>query len=126
MSWDLLLWEQRKPLSVGLGATWFPGTRLWLGGTPPLLAGFQSPDSPGHRLCLSPRPHQPLRGWDLGLGYELGLSVYCPLMPFFQSSINCMRTYRDVLLYILLFPRSPPPPWGAFNWGAGEWGPAPL
>ena len=22
--------------------------------------------------------------------------------------------------------RSPPPPWGAFNWGAGEWGPAPL
>ena len=21
---------------------------------------------------------------------------------------------------------SPPPPWGAFNWGAGEWGPAPL
>ena len=22
--------------------------------------------------------------------------------------------------------RSPPPPWGALNWGAGEWGPAPL
>ena len=26
-------------------------------------------------MCLSPRPHQPLRGSDLGLGYELGLSV---------------------------------------------------
>ena len=34
-SWDLPLREQREPLSVGLGATWFPGTRLWLGGTPP-------------------------------------------------------------------------------------------
>ena len=27
------------------------------------------------------RPHQPLGGSDLGLGYELGLSVYCPVMP---------------------------------------------
>ena len=34
-------WE---PLLVGLRAFWFPGTRLWLGGTPPLLAGFQGPD----------------------------------------------------------------------------------
>ena len=23
-----------EPLSVGRGAPWFPGTRLWLGGTP--------------------------------------------------------------------------------------------
>ena len=36
--------EHRELLLVGLGATWFPGTRLWLGGTPPLLAGFQGPD----------------------------------------------------------------------------------
>ena len=43
-SWDLLLREHREPLSVGLGAPLFPGTRLWLGGTPPLLAGFQGPD----------------------------------------------------------------------------------
>ena len=43
-SWDLPLREHREPLSVGLGAPWFPGTRLWLGGTPPLLAGFQGPD----------------------------------------------------------------------------------
>ena len=34
-SWDLLLREHGKPLSVGLGAPWFPGTHLWLGGTPP-------------------------------------------------------------------------------------------
>ena len=40
----------------------------------------------------------------LGLGYELGLSVYCPLMPLPQSSLNTMCTYPDVLLYILLFP----------------------
>ena len=71
---------------------------------PPLLAGFQGPDCAGHGLCLSPRPHQPLRGSDLGLGYELGLSVYCPVMHLPQSSLNPMCTYPDVLLYILLFP----------------------
>ena len=54
--------------------------------------------------CLSPRPHQPLRGSDLGLGYELGLSVYGPVMPLPQSSLNPMCTYPDVLLYIPLFP----------------------
>ena len=39
-----------------------------------------------------------------GIGYELGLSVYCPLMPLPQSSLNPMCTYPDVLLYILSFP----------------------
>ena len=43
-SWDPPLREHAELLSVGLGVTWFPGTRLWLGGTPPLLAGFQGPD----------------------------------------------------------------------------------
>ena len=43
-SWYLPLREHGQPLSVGLEASWFPGTRLWLGGTPPLLAGFQGPD----------------------------------------------------------------------------------
>ena len=28
------LWEHGEPLSVRLRATWFTGTRLWLGGTP--------------------------------------------------------------------------------------------
>ena len=96
--------EHRKLPSIGLGVTWFPRTGLWLGVTPPLLAGFQGPDRAGHGLCLSPRPHQPLRGSDLGLGYELGLSVYCPVMPLPHSSLNPMCTYLDVLLYILLFP----------------------
>ena len=41
---DLQLREHGEPLSVGLGATWLSGTRLWLGRTPPLLAGFQGPD----------------------------------------------------------------------------------
>ena len=54
-------------------------------------------------MCLSPCPHQPLRGSDLGLGYELGLSVYCPVMHLPQSSLNPMCTYADVLLYIRLF-----------------------
>ena len=58
----------------------------------------------GHGLCLSPRPCQPLLGSDLGLGYELGHSVYCPVMPSCQSSLNPMCTYPDVFLYILLFP----------------------
>ena len=43
-SWDLPFREHKEPLSVGLEADWFAGTRLWLGGTPPLLAGFQGPD----------------------------------------------------------------------------------
>ena len=42
--WDLPLREHWELLSVGPGATWFPGTRLWLGDTPPLLAAFQGPD----------------------------------------------------------------------------------
>ena len=55
-------------------------------------------------VVFEPRPHQPLRGSNLGLGYELGLSVYCPVMPLPQSSRNPMCTYPDVLLYILSFP----------------------
>ena len=55
-------------------------------------------------VAFEPRPCQPLRGSDLGLGYELGLSVYCPVMPFPQSSLNPMCTYPDAWLYILLFP----------------------
>ena len=43
-SWDLPLREHGELLLVGLEALWFRGTRLWLGGTPPLLAGFQGPD----------------------------------------------------------------------------------
>ena len=73
-------------------------------GHPPLWARVQGPDWAGHGLFLSPRPCQPLRGLDLGLGYELGLSVYCPVMPLPQSSLNSMCTYSDVLLYILSFP----------------------
>ena len=34
-------------LSVGLGAPWFPGTCLWLGGTPPLTYDFSN--------CLFPK-----------------------------------------------------------------------
>ena len=55
-------------------------------------------------MCLSSRPHKPLGGSDLGLGYELGLSVYCPVMPLPESSLNPMCTYPDVLLYIPLSP----------------------
>ena len=73
-------------------------------GRSPLWAGFQGPDWAGHGLCLSPRPCQPLGGSGLGLGYELGLSVYCSVMLLLQSSLNPMCTYPDVLLYILLFP----------------------
>ena len=72
--------------------------------TLPLWAGFQGPDWAGHGLRLSPRPCQPLEGSDPGWGYELGLSIYCPVMPLPQYSLNPMCTYPEVLLYILLFP----------------------
>ena len=70
----------------------------------PLWAGFQGLDWAGHGFRLSPRPCQPLRGSDLGLGYEFELSVYCPVMPLPQSSLNPMCTYPDVMMYILLPP----------------------
>ena len=41
MSSNLLLREHEEPPLVGLGAPWFPGTRLWLGGTPPFWQGFR-------------------------------------------------------------------------------------
>ena len=71
---------------------------------PPYWQGIRVRTEQGMGFCLRPRPHQPLRASDLGLGYELGLSVYCPVMPLPQSSLNPMCTYPDVLLYILLFP----------------------
>ena len=43
-SLNVPLGEHGEPLLVGLGAPWLPGTRLWLGATPPLLAGFRGPD----------------------------------------------------------------------------------
>ena len=33
-TWDPQSREQRELLSICLGASWFPGTSLWLGGTP--------------------------------------------------------------------------------------------
>ena len=44
ISSDLRLRERGERLSVDLGVPWFPASRLWLGATPPLLAGFQGPD----------------------------------------------------------------------------------
>ena len=40
----------------------------------------------------------------MGLGCDLGLSGYFPVMPLPESSLHPMCTYADVLLYILLFP----------------------
>ena len=40
-SWDLPLRKHREVLLVGLGVPWFPGTRLWLGGTTPYRQGFR-------------------------------------------------------------------------------------
>ena len=39
-----------------------------------------------------------------GIGIQVRMSVYCPVMPLPQSSLNPMCTYPDVLLYILSFP----------------------
>ena len=52
-------------------------------------------------VVLEPPPLSATGRVDLGLGYELGLSVYCPVMPLPKSSPNPMCTYPDVLLYIL-------------------------
>ena len=103
-SWDLLLGEHEERSSVGLGVPWAPGTRLWLGGPPSPIDRVSGFGLGRAWVVLEPRPCQPLGGSDLGWGYELGLSVSCPVMPLSQSSLNPMCTYPDVLLYIPLFP----------------------
>ena len=55
-------------------------------------------------VVFEPPPQPATERVDLGLRYELGLSVYCPVMPLPQSSLNPMCTYPDVLLYIPSFP----------------------
>ena len=57
-------------------------------------------------------------------GYQVGGGggspkgrVHNPLMQFFTPDSSKIEVFETC---------SPPPPWGAFNWGAGEWGPAPL
>ena len=77
--------EHREPLLVGPGADWLPGGRPWLVGT--LLPWQDSRVNSGQvrGLCLNPRTYVPLRRWDLGLGYDLGLSVYCLEAPLPQS-----------------------------------------
>ena len=55
-------------------------------------------------VVFEPPPPSATERSDLGLGYELGLSVYGPVMPLPQTSLNPMCTYPDVLLYILSFP----------------------
>ena len=102
--WELPLREHWELMSVGLGATWFPRTRLWLGGTPSPM-GRVSGSGLGRALVVFEPPPLPDTGRvGPGIGYELRLSIYCPVMPLPQSSLNPMCTYPDVLLYILLFP----------------------
>ena len=47
---------------------------------------------------FEPPPLPATGGSDVGLGYEWGLSVYCPVMPLPQWNLNRMCTYPDVLL----------------------------
>ena len=84
-SWDEPSEEHREPLSVGLGAHWLPGTRLWLVGTPLPWQGSRVNFGQVRGLCLNPRTCAPLRRWDPGVGYGWGLSVYCPEVPLPQS-----------------------------------------
>ena len=84
-SWDEPSGEHREPLSVGSGAHWLPRTRPWLVGTLLPWQGSRVNCGRVRGLCLTPRTCVPLRRWDLGLEYGLGLSVYCPEAPLPQS-----------------------------------------
>ena len=101
--WDLPSEGHGEPHSVGLGAPWLTEARLWLGGTRPPWPGSRVQVQQCRGLCLSPRPCQPLGRLDLGLGYGLGVIVFCSVVPLTQSSFNPMCTYPDVLLYISSF-----------------------
>ena len=62
---------------VGLGAHWVPGTHLWLVGTPLPYQCSTVIFGQICGLCLSPHMWLSLGRCDLGVGYGLGLSVYC-------------------------------------------------
>ena len=69
-------------------------------------------------MCLSPRPHQPLEGSDLGLGYELGLSVYCPVMPLPKSSLNPMLSHWgwSMPYWVTCTAKGPTARWSFWGW----------
>ena len=67
------------PLSVSLGALLDPRNSPVAGRDTPPIGRVSWSGLSRAWVVFEPPPHQPLRGSDLGLGYELGLSVYCPV-----------------------------------------------
>ena len=58
--------------------------------------------------------------WILMVSGEGGGSLFIRQHMFYmQNTMGACRCRVRALVHS-------PPPWGAFNWGAGEWGPAPL
>ena len=55
-NWDLLLGEHGVPLQVSLGTSWFPKTRLWLGGTPSSLGSVSGSGLSRAWVVFEPSP----------------------------------------------------------------------
>ena len=78
--------EEHKELpSSRLGADWLPGAPLWLVGTLPPWQGSTFNPWQVRVFPLNPRTCLPLERWDLGMGYDMELSVYYPVAPIPQA-----------------------------------------
>ena len=67
-SWDLSLREHREPLLVGFAVPWFPGTRLWLGGTPSLIGRVSGSRLSRAWVVFEPPPLQATERVGPGIG----------------------------------------------------------
>ena len=76
-----------------------------------------------------PAPCQAVQGWFWGSAAR-ALPQPPLILPKLineqQQIVNLIDVLQLEVNIIVIPTRSPPPPWGAFNWGAGEWGPALL
>ena len=103
-SWHQLLGEHVEPLLVGCGVSWFPGTRLWLGATPPPIGRVSGSGLSRAWVVFEPPPPPATERVGPAIGICVGTKCLLSCDALTQSSLNPMCTYPDVLLYILLFP----------------------
>ena len=110
-----------------------------------LLPIWQTLSANGATILCKRQEAAPSRLLFVGLGPQkrslaAGAGAVAPVFSWFSPSppLNGLFAFVLQVLPVLISASvrphlvhlspacSPPPPWGAFNWGAGEWGPTPL
>ena len=67
-----MLRDNEERLSVGLGAPWLPGTRLWLGGTPPHFGRASGSGLSRAWVVFEPPPPPATERVGPGIGIRVG------------------------------------------------------